>query len=620
MGLYLTRRRDGKYRRVWYAKISEGGKLTGHRLKTPLKGRIPLDDTGHFSLSLTGDPAFEKSKATALAELQTFLAKAREMLAEERNSPGYIEREVFRKTRGRKYEVVAIAELAERNAERTRYALSGNRMKDGNRRTVYDILKHFSEWCVNYSVSRRKPLKTLADITPEVVSKYYVVLVHGDTEKQKQGYSWESFRKHVFLLASVYRYFIPSESVNPFSKVFEDEYKGRVKRADGSYLDKAAVPHEAPTTEQVWQIWNYARLDERHPYLHRLSVIAACTGMRIGDCCLLTWDKIDMLHYRIVLKTAKTGKMISVPIFDYNSNASDYHVVFGELRRELEAALAERGDSPYVIPTAAAIYGRDPDRIVKIGKGLFARALFSGVEPEDAQLLDDVSPKRPIDILHEIEEAPMQLEKKNRLIRTYELRVQDKSYSQIASIMQGTKCGVSQDLAIIERLTGVKIRPGGHKGQALRDMLSKTRQKRLQGKLSACLYGWHSLRVFFVVTAIDAGLSPDVLKLITGHATVKMVLHYYHPEETSAAEQMRRQLRRGGRPVQIGAETPLETSGAQTAALGAPHGAEHTSSTLAASVRKSATERLREVQELLDAGLISQAEFAAKRQEILAQI
>ena len=177
--------------------------------------------------------------------------------------------------------------------------------------------------------------------------------------------------------------------------------------------------------------------------------------------------------------------------------------------------------------------------------------------------------------------------------------------------MQGTKCGVSQDLAIIERLTGVKIRPGGHKGQALRDMLSKTRQKRLQGKLSACLYGWHSLRVFFVVTAIDAGLSPDVLKLITGHATVKMVLHYYHPEETSAAEQMRRQLRRGGRPVQIGVQT-----GAYTIASGL----EHASSTLAASVRKSATERLQEVQKLLDAGLISQAEFAAKRQEILAQI
>ena len=39
MGLYLNRDKSGGYRRAWYAKISEGGRMTGRRLKTPLRGK-----------------------------------------------------------------------------------------------------------------------------------------------------------------------------------------------------------------------------------------------------------------------------------------------------------------------------------------------------------------------------------------------------------------------------------------------------------------------------------------------------------------------------------------------------------------------------------------------------
>jgi len=555
MGLYLNRDKSGNYRRAWYCKIYEGGRMTGRRLKTPLRGRIPLDASGSFSLDLAGDARFEKSKAEAKAELAAIIDKAREMSAEERNAPGYIEREVYRKTTGRKFEVVSIADLADRNADRTRYALTGDKAKDGHRAKVYNILSQFSEWCAGkYNADRPKQerLTTIADITPEVAARYYAEIA--------KPYTWETFRACVFTLASVFRYFMPDVVENPFSKAYEDNYKGRAKG-----LDKSRIQHEAPTAEETRRIWDCARRMEQYPFLRRLAVLAACTGMRIGDCCRLTWDKVDLLNWRIETATAKTGAKVSIPVFDYNPDAPDYHETLGELRRELEAATVECPDGEkYVIPEAAATYTKDHDRITKIGKKLFARALFADAEPEDARLVEDAKPAmRPADVLRIIENADMQTAKKSRLMRTYELRAQGKSYSQIAAATGGSKGVVSQDLAEIETMTGERIRPGAHTGTTLRDALRRTRQKRTQGIKAGCRYGWHSFRVFFVVTAIQAGIDPGDLKRVTGHSTVNMVLHYYNPEERMAAEKMRQSMSRRR------AKTPAGTKGAPGAADGA---------------------------------------------------
>ena len=62
MGLTLHKDRNGKYIRSWYAVMIINGKRTTRTLKTPLRGRIPTDEFGVFSLNLKGDAAFEKSK------------------------------------------------------------------------------------------------------------------------------------------------------------------------------------------------------------------------------------------------------------------------------------------------------------------------------------------------------------------------------------------------------------------------------------------------------------------------------------------------------------------------------------------------------------------------------
>lgn len=554
MGLFLNKKSDGSYRRIWYATIFRQGTKTTQALRTPLRGTIPVDENGRFSLQLMGDAAFEKSKAAAQAEFDGILATAKEMKAEERNSPGYAEREAYRKTTGKVFEVPVIAELAEKNAARNRYALTGDKQADRYNQSVFDILKHFASWCEATSNNTASKLVKLTDVTRAVVTAYYTDLTQGNAELQiKSGsttkniepLSWQSFRKYVFILASVFRYFMPKSVENPFEKVYEDAYKGRK-----ATLDKTSVVHEAPTPEQIHRLWDVARQDKSKTYLHRLSVLAACTGMRIGDCCNLTWDKVDLLNYRLTTKTLKTGKNICVPIFDYEPSSDDYHPLLGELRRELEAAILERRDSPYVIPEAAALYKNNPTRINKLGKALFARALFAEPDVLDAVLTNEDSPRKsPVEILQAIRDANMQATKRDRLLRVYELHVQGKSCGQIATAIGKRKGSVSEDLAYIEDLTGEKIRVGNpYIGQdakpGMRKLLKKTRSVREQGQRSACLYGWHSCRVFFVVTAIDAGIRPDDLRLIVGHATVSMVLHYYNPEELIAAEKMRTQVRR----------------------------------------------------------------------------
>jgi len=542
MGLKLVKDNHGEYRRIWYATMHVNGttRLTSRRLKTPLRGKIPLDADGRFSLNLTGDTAFEKSKAAAMAEWKSILDTAREMKAEERNSPGYAQREAFRKITGKEFEIIRIADLALRNAERTHYALSPDRRDYRYNLSVHGILTHFAKWCAHYSKGKPKDQKCekLTDINQEVISSYFDEISKIQARK--------TFQKYAFILASVYRYYMPCDVENPFMKVYEDGYKG--KKAQ---VDKTSIAHETPTEEQMRQIWKYARSETDKPYLYRLAVVAACTGMRIGDCCNLTWDKVDLLNNRIVTKTAKTGKHIAVPIFDYTQSADDYHELLGELRRELEAAIAERKDGEkYVIPEAAAIYRRDPSRINKLGKMLFARALFSAQEPEDAVLVgEEPKKKSPVQILRIIEAATMKPEKKSRLMRTYELFSHGKSYRQIADALGNCKGNVSEDLAIVEDMIGERLRPGNpYMGASakpsLKTLLKKTRRERKQGQRAGCLFGWHSCRVFFVVTAINAGIKPDDLKYIVGHSTVRMVLHYYNPEEFAAAEKMREQFRR----------------------------------------------------------------------------
>ena len=524
MGLLLLKDRNGGYRRTWYATMSINGKRTSRALKTPLRGTIPTDSTGRFSLSLTGDAAFEQSKSAAMAELDTENRSRKESKADARKHAEALG-----------VRTVRISDLADENAKRKRYALAEGTREYKYNKSVYDILAHFSSWTA--SRPRKKNARRyylLSDVDGELVREYYAGI--------SKAQSWQTFRKYVFILKSVFRHFTGGAVANPFETEYAD-YKGR----KSEFGDKAEVAHKPPSAEQMTRAWEYARSRTDKPYLHRLAVVAACTGLRIGDCCNLTWDKVDLLGGAIHgVKTKKTGAVVSVPIFDYDPKSEDYNPVFGELRRELEAALAEREDGEkYVIPEAARIYGYNPSRIIEEGKDVFAHAIAEEDAPEVALIEgEEPKPKTPAEVLAEIDAAPFATAKKERVRLVYELFTMGKTYKQIAEATGKTKGVVCEDLATVERLTGERLRKGvaaaSERNRRL-ELIEATRQSRGQGQRAACLFGWHSCRMFFVGYAFyEIGMSEAELIGITGHATVKMVRHYIETSGNSAVAAAKR--------------------------------------------------------------------------------
>ena len=614
MGLILLKDRYGEFRRTWYATMSINGKRTSRALKTPLRGKIPTDAGGKFSLAITGDAAFEKSKADALAELAAENRSRREGGADAR-----------RNAEALGVRTVRIADLADENAKRKRYALVEGAREYKYNKSVYDILTHFASWNATRPKKRNaKRCYLLSDIDGETVREYYAEI--------SKAQSWQTFRKYVFILKSVFRNFTGGAIANPFETEYA-EYKG--KRSE--FGDKAEVAHKPPSAEQMARAWEYARSRTDKPYLHRLAVVAACSGLRIGDACRLTWDKVDLQGGAIRgVKTKKTGAVVSVPIFDYDPKDRDYNPVFGELRRELEAALAEREDgAEYVMPEAARIYERNPSRIIEEGKDIFAHAIADEDAPEVAVLTGE-EPKRktPADILAEIDAAAFAPAKKSRVRRVYELYAVGKSYKHISEAIGKPKSTVSEDLATVEHLTGEQLRKGATATAGRnreRTLLDATRQSRGQGQRAACLYGWHSCRMFFVGYAFyEIGMSEAELIGITGHATVKMVRHYIETSGGAAvAAAKRRNAERNRTRAAIHAErtgrarTPVEAHGTGAATLPPPQGEDVPRAELGAigaPPQKTAAERLQEAKALLDAGLITPDEFAAKRAEIIAAL
>ena len=529
--------------------MSINGKRTTRALKTPLRGRIPLDDTGRFSLSAKGDTAFEESKQAAAKELHTVNRTRKADAIESRTNAEALG---IRRVR--------MCDLATENAKRKKYALvsSGDEAEDGHaltekeakaankyNRSVYDILDHFAKWTANRpKVKGAKRCYLITDVDRETVAAYYAEI--------SAAFSWQTFRKYVFILKSIFAYFTNGKAENHFQSVYDEEYKGR----KSAIKDKSAISHRPPTDEQMRRVWDLTRDMSDKPYLHRLAVLAACTGLRIGDCCTLTWDKVDLTRRVITVKTAKTGTDVAVPIFDYEPTAEDYNPIFGELRRELEAAIMERKDgTAYVIPAAARIYADNPTRIFKEGKAIFSLAMKDEQEPENAVLVDE-EPKRktPAEILKLIDGMTATPERRERIRKVYELHVLGKSYKAIAAETGKAKSIISEDLAAVEELTGEKVRRGivpttstPHL-RLLKSMQELTRTERKQGQRAACLYGWHSCRMYFVVTARRAGMDPEALKKITGHATVRMVEHYNNADTIEAADTMRKRIGRRAKP------------------------------------------------------------------------
>ena len=93
--------------------------------------------------------------------------------------------------------------------------------------------------------------------------------------------------------------------------------------------------------------------------LRTMLVVGANTGLRIGDCAMLTWKSIDFSTGFIRVKTIKTGANVSIPLL-------------GELREELESRKSALSADEYVMPSMASTYATNPsaaaDKMARVFK------------------------------------------------------------------------------------------------------------------------------------------------------------------------------------------------------------------------------------------------------------
>lgn len=485
----------------FYAQYRDlDGRNTQKRLETRVRGVPPASGLA----TDRGDEAFEQARASAERELAALLDELKDPKTTLARGRALIERGTGRQVRD-----LPLAELAAWYRAR-----EGIETTDANRAWLDwkdSIIADFAEYARHRGV--RTVFRVPADMAREYCEGLARTLSH-DTLKKKTSRLRNAFGD----------YLAPTGMDNPF----DNGFKAR------KTADNRGIWHEPLNERQVRAIWAYT--EKAAPDWHGVSVGAACTGLRVGDVCRLKWSSVDFKNGIITVKTEKTGATVYVPLFDHDPAGRFYHPLFGEFRRLLEGLFTARDEGEeHVFPHACAVYDGDRSDVYDRGKAIMARALFAD-EPED------VDPDRPAMTSEEVRQAIAGARwteaKRARIGETYRRLLIGQDAKQIQAETGVYKSQYCTDLADLEHLTGLELRP--RKGRrTLRDLLRRTRQERATGVRSACLYGWHSFRAAFVVLAYTAGVPLDIIKQIVGHTTVEMTMRYLHPTEQDAANKFR---------------------------------------------------------------------------------
>jgi len=489
MGLQVRYRSDGQYVKTWYGQAVVNGKTESWTLKTQFKGKPPLTPEGRVTLKGEGDAKYEVSRAKAENELKGLEEEAKQ----KGRAENLVEKLIEKKT-GRAVEYVRLAELAARWRNLPRES---------------SPCPEKQAWADNMLNRFAKVVDAtyLYEVTAEQASGYMTSI--------RERYAASTADGIISLLRSAFDRLLPVGVVNPF--------KARITRR-GKHCGGAVTVHKRPlTAEELERLFEAARPD---PLLYRLTVAAACTGLRIGDVCRLTWRSVDFRSGVLSVRTSKTGKPITIPIFK-------------PLREIFEAALADRvGASEFVFPDAAQMYQTNRSGIVYRGKALFARA-FSGPDEECTEVAEGgetvqgrVALKGVLSkVLAAVDGWGFADDKKARMLDTLRRVAAGQSYRDIEAATGRKRGQISEDLADAEQASGFVFRHGKAKGgrRGVRALMRVTRQKREGACMlhSASVLGWHSLRATFATLALSANVPIETVKLITGHSVVSTLQKFY---------------------------------------------------------------------------------------------
>ena len=327
MPIELRTQRDGSLRDTWYGRYEINGKRFYLNLGIKWAGTPPESR----SLRDDGDALFERSRATALAKLESIVEEAKS----KRNSANLVEQLYEMKT-GEKLDSVKLANLDSEWAKiprnhpaKERYA---EECKAALRRFVGTVQKAHPK------------VAEIGQVTRTMAREY----MEAESARGVTPRTWNGTLK---LLRSTFRHLLPPGCLNPF--------------ADMPVRSMDTVFRKPFSPEELKAILDAGKDDD---FIRPILVVGSCTAMRRGDCCLLKWEDVDLERRFITVKTAKTGQTVSIPVFP---------LLYDELMASAEKS-GVKGEKPegYVFPKQAEMYLENPDGITRRVRMVFAAAGF----------------------------------------------------------------------------------------------------------------------------------------------------------------------------------------------------------------------------------------------------
>ena len=475
--------------KTWYGRYTDA---MGKRKCTPL---CPLNGVA-FSRSANGpgDADYIASREIAKKELEALVAEAQKGRIDTK-----VALAIYHDRTGDKMVVTPIEKLVNLSAKYE----EGRKITDEWKAWKRKVISDFVEW------AKEKKLHNAMDVKKDIAKKYLRKLYTPDAEKNVLTAS--TLRRAQAVLAEIFEQALPEGASNPW-------------RAKGVAVETDEKDHEynrTPLTEK--QVGQLLKVAENDPTTYDLIVAALSTGLRRGDVCTLTWEGIDLKENVLERTTSKTGMKVYLPILPL-------------FKKVLQRRFAERKDKEvFVFPEAERMLRDNPDGITWRIKKAFALAL--GNQQEDgAKAIEGVSqvtlPEVLSKVLEAVQHASMAESKRVKMMDVLKRYSEGQSYRVIGIDTGFSRGQISDYLHEAEKLADVTFVPDRRQLESVKRLIKDaTLTKREFGNRQASKYDFHALRTTFVTLALSAGIGVDILKALTGHATVEIVMrHYFKPK------------------------------------------------------------------------------------------
>lgn len=479
----------------WYARLKEGGKMQQINLGIKIAGQRPP------SISERGDKRFEQSRKAAKKEHDRIIQEFKRPRSEEE-----LYRKIADARNEQSHEFALLEDLPDSWASFPREKkLSPKYLK-----TSKNVLHKF----VGFMKTQYPDIEELISVRREHVKAFMKV-------EEDRGVSARTWNYIFGLLKTAFRNLQPES----------DAYRRYLATAPRKKQD---IIHRMPfKDEEVEAILEAAREDD---FIRPLIVTALSTAMRRADCARLEWSDIDMDEKYISVKTGKTGSRVEIPILPM-------------LYAELEHAGPKK--TGYVFPDAAEMYANNPSGLNWRLRKVLRRAGFADSEDSDDKKRNlrerkEDQPRLPDDELRKrgltaIDECKATVRKKKNMRAIFTAYMDGKTTTGIAKDLGYSKSTVSNHLNEISKMVGspvVRSRgavPGPDKirGSIYAGKGDGNRLRR------GSIRGWHSFRTTFVTKALSAGMPMELVRRVTGHSTVDVVINnYFHPDKEAFRKAM----------------------------------------------------------------------------------